>query len=167
MNSLNVEVSVPCVFVCICFTWPTDINPVSKSLISKYETHVFGHFSGHMFERKLFFPLVWRFTSCPSYTKYGHFPQLTDLSCEVKYSHSAENYTIFHANISGAIQYHFFVCVWSALLNGQMPKLWLSWSPHQTQNLPGIMWVLQTCAGGSRALLVLFKSLYFVLNQRP
>lgn len=102
---------------------------------------MFGPLSGHVFGRKLF-SLIWRFTSCPSYTKYAHFPQLIDLSCEVKYSHSAENYTTFHANISGAIQIFFFFFWWSPLLNGQIPKLWLSWSPHQTQNLPGIMWVL-------------------------
>jgi len=37
-----------------------------------------------------------------------------------------------------------------------------------SQDLSGIMWVLQTCAGGSRALIVLFKSIhYFILNQRP
>lgn len=62
-----------------------------------------------MFGRELFFPLVCRFISCLSYTKYGHFPQLTDLGWEIKYSHSAENYSIFHANISGAIQHQLFL----------------------------------------------------------
>lgn len=65
------------------------------------------------------------------------------------------------------VQYSVNFFWWSPLLNGQIPKLWLSWSPHQIQNPPGVMWALQTWAGGSRALLVLFKNLYFVLNQRP
>lgn len=119
---------------------------------------------------ELFFPLVCRLTSFPSCTRYSHFSQLTDLSCEVRYSHSAENYTIFHASISGAILYQFFS--WSPLLNGQIPKLHFT-SPvtvtsSDSQDLPGIMWVLQTCAGGSRALLLLFRSTYyFILNQKP
>lgn len=62
-----------------------------------------------VFGTEPFFPLVWRVTSCPPYTKYGHLPQLTDLSCEVKYFRSAEKYTIFHANISGAIRCQFFL----------------------------------------------------------
>lgn len=128
-------------------------------------TLMFGPLSGHVFGRKLFFPLVWRFTSSPSYTKYAHFPQLTDLSWEVKYSCSAENYTSLHANISGAIEYQFFL--WSPLLNGQIPKLGLSRSPHQAQNLPGKMWMLLEQGTALGALLLLFKSLYFVLNQRP
>lgn len=81
---------------------------------------------------ELFFPLVRRLTSFPS--------------CEVRYSHSAENYSIFHASISGAILYQFFS--WSPLLNGQIPKLHFTSAVTVTcsdsQDLPGIMWVLQT-----------------------
>lgn len=103
---------------------------------------------------ELFFPLVRRLTSFPS--------------CEVRYSHSAENYSIFHASISGAILYQFFS--WSPLLNGQIPKLHvschsqllrLSGSTRHNVGAPNL-W------GGSRAFLLLFKSTYyFILNQKP
>ena len=142
--SLHVTVSIPRALLCICFTPPTNVNIVSKSLISECDTHPFGRLPACLhcsMERvhpqrptaaqeehsrvprpgqlvclgvrlawayELCFPLVCRFTPFPSRTRYNHFSQVTDLSCEVKYSCSAENYTIFHASISGAILYQFF-----------------------------------------------------------